>query len=57
MVSDSATFKIEKQVKYNESEEKYYIGNRRPRCNGSRWEPDWIEVNSDYAIDAIEKQI
>jgi hypothetical protein len=55
--SRDGTFLFERDVKYNEEENEYYLKNRRPYCNGKRWEPKWNEVESDKIIEAIKKQL
>lgn len=56
-VNADGTFEatMKRQVKYRDDE--YYLRNRKPQCHGRRWEPNWIEVESDSTKETIKDQI
>ena len=51
------TFWIERDVKYSEERDEYFLRNERPHHNGIRWEPNWNEVTSEKIKKLIQKQI
>jgi hypothetical protein len=55
--SREKTFWFEREVKYSIERDEFFLRNRRPYCNGVRWEPNWNEVTSDNIKQVIKRQL